>query len=185
MYFIDKYLRFCKTATKVLLFFHTCKRKEQKSAFFRAQTFSKTGSGSENWVNETFAKPLAKAKQTTAIRRTTAVHRTANREVRVLLSALRFVYQHFRRRFLSFWEALWGIRGIYAEYSWCIHGVFICIGYVSGMYRVCIGNVSNGTGRVRGYGWHRKRRVELTTISTICAQINSPWALLGGWSAHG
>ena len=118
-------------------------------------------------------------------RRTTAVHRTANREVRVLLSALRFVYQHFRRRFLSFWEALWGIRGIYAEYSWCIHGVFICIGYVSGMYRVCIGNVSNGTGRVRGYGWHRKRRVELTTISTICAQINSPWALLRGWTVHG
>ena len=31
-------------------------------------------------------------------------------------------------------------------YSWDIHGVFICVGYVSGMYRVCIGNVS-GTGR--------------------------------------
>ena len=26
-------------------------------------------------------------------------------------------------------------------YSWGIHGVYICIGYVSGMYRVCIGNV--------------------------------------------
>ena len=24
-------------------------------------------------------------------------------------------------------------------YSWDIHGVFICVGYVSGMYRVCIG----------------------------------------------
>ena len=28
-------------------------------------------------------------------------------------------------------------------YSWDIHGVFICVGYVSGMYRVCIGNVTD------------------------------------------
>ena len=32
-------------------------------------------------------------------------------------------------------------------YSWDIHGVFICVGYVSGMYRVCIGN---GTEQKRG-----------------------------------
>ena len=47
-------------------------------------------------------------------------------------------------------EALRGIRGVYAEYSWGIHGIFICIGYVSGMYRVCIGNVLKGTGREGG-----------------------------------
>ena len=35
-------------------------------------------------------------------------------------------------------------------YSWIIHGVFICIGYVSGMYRVCIGKVSKETGREGG-----------------------------------
>ena len=33
-------------------------------------------------------------------------------------------------------------RGIFVGYSWGIHGVYVCIGYVSGMYRVCIGNVS-------------------------------------------
>ncbi len=38
-----------------------------------------------------------------------------------------------------------GIRGIFMGYSWGIHGVYICIGYVSGMYRVCI-----GTYKVRG-----------------------------------
>ena len=53
---------------------------------------------------------------------------------------------------LSFLEALWGIRGIYAGYSWSIHRIYVCIGYVSGMYRVCIGKVSKGTGSVGGYG---------------------------------
>ena len=52
--------------------------------------------------------------------------------------------------FVSFLEALWGIRGVYAEYSWSIHGIYVCIGYVSGMYRVCIGKVSKGTGREGG-----------------------------------
>ena len=83
----------------------------------------------------------------------TANHRRAqndNREVRVLLRALRFLYQHFRRRFLSFREALWSIRGVYAEYSWDIHGIYVCIGYVSGMYRVCVGKVLKGTGREGG-----------------------------------
>ena len=47
---------------------------------------------------------------------------------------------------LSFLEALWGIRRAYAGYSWNIHGIYVCIGYVSGMYRVCIGKVSKGTG---------------------------------------
>ena len=38
-----------------------------------------------------------------------------------------------------------GIRGVFIGYSWSIHGVYVCIGYVSGMYRVCIGNVSEHT----------------------------------------
>ena len=31
-------------------------------------------------------------------------------------------------------------------YSWDIHGVFICVGYVSGMYRVCIGTYGQRRG---------------------------------------
>jgi hypothetical protein len=48
-------------------------------------------------------------------------------------------------------STLWGIREIYAEYSGNIHRVYVCIGYVSGMYRVCIGKVSKGTGRQKDY----------------------------------
>ena len=40
----------------------------------------------------------------------------------------------------------WGIHGVYVGYSGSIHGIFICIGYVSGMYRVCIGNVQKHIG---------------------------------------
>ncbi len=40
--------------------------------------------------------------------------------------------------------------GVYAGYSWGIHGIYVCIGYVSGMYRVCIGKVSKVMGRVGG-----------------------------------
>ena len=45
---------------------------------------------------------------------------------------------------------LWDICGIFVGYSRSIHGVYVCIGYVSGMYRVCIGKVSKGTGREGG-----------------------------------
>jgi len=37
------------------------------------------------------------------------------------------------------YELLWGIHGIYVEYSWSIRGIYVCIGYVSVMYRLCIG----------------------------------------------
>ena len=39
---------------------------------------------------------------------------------------------------LLYYYALWGIHGLYVGYSGSIHGVFICIGYVSGMYRECV-----------------------------------------------
>ena len=41
----------------------------------------------------------------------------------------------------------WGSvhHGAYVEYSWGIHGIYVCIGYVSGMYRVCVGKVSKDT----------------------------------------
>ena len=32
----------------------------------------------------------------------------------------------------------WDIRGIFTEYSWSIRMYRVCIGYVSGMCRVCI-----------------------------------------------
>ncbi len=34
---------------------------------------------------------------------------------------------------------------VFIGYSWGIHGIFICIGYVSVMYRLCIGYVSEYT----------------------------------------
>ena len=42
-------------------------------------------------------------------------------------------------------STLWGICEAYAEYSGSIQGVYVCIGYVSGMYRVCVGNISKDT----------------------------------------
>ena len=47
--------------------------------------------------------------------------------------------------FLRFARAREERGGVFVGYSWGIHGVYICIGYVSGMYRVCIGNVSEHT----------------------------------------
>ena len=38
------------------------------------------------------------------------------------------------------------ICGVFIGYSWGIHGVFICIGYVSVMCRLCIGYVSEHIG---------------------------------------
>ena len=35
-------------------------------------------------------------------------------------------------------------------YSWDIHGVFICVGYVSVMYRLCVGYVTEYTGSEGG-----------------------------------
>ena len=46
---------------------------------------------------------------------------------------------------LLYYSMAWDIRGAYAEYSGSIHRVYVCIGYVSGMYRVCIGNISKDT----------------------------------------
>ena len=43
------------------------------------------------------------------------------------------------------------IRGVFAEYSWGIHGVFICIGYVSVMYRLSIGYLSEQTRSWEGF----------------------------------
>ena len=34
---------------------------------------------------------------------------------------------------------LWGIRGVFVEYTWDIHMYRVCIGNVSGMYRECVG----------------------------------------------
>ena len=39
--------------------------------------------------------------------------------------------------------------GVFVGYSWGVHGVFVGYTYVSGMCRVCIGNVS---------GIHRKKQ---------------------------
>ena len=40
--------------------------------------------------------------------------------------------------------------GVFMGYSWGIHGVYVCIGYVSGMYRVCIGYVSEQIRKNKG-----------------------------------
>ena len=41
----------------------------------------------------------------------------------------------YRCFFLLYYSFLWGIHRIFMEYSWSIHGVYVCVGYVSGMYR--------------------------------------------------
>ena len=43
-------------------------------------------------------------------------------------------------------QKTWGntnspIGEVFVDYSWDIHGIFICVGYVSGMCRLCIGCV--------------------------------------------
>ena len=40
--------------------------------------------------------------------------------------------------------------GVFVGYTWDIHGVYVCIGYVSGMYRVCIGYVSEQIRKNKG-----------------------------------
>ena len=52
---------------------------------------------------------------------------------------------HTRTYILRFARAREERGGVFVGYSWDIHGVYICIGYVSGMYRVCIGYVSEHT----------------------------------------
>ena len=42
------------------------------------------------------------------------------------------------------------IHRIYAGYSWDIHGIYVCIGYVSGMYRVCVGKALKDTRSEKG-----------------------------------
>ena len=39
---------------------------------------------------------------------------------------------------LLYYYALWGIHGVFTEYSRGIHMYRVCIGYVSGMYRECV-----------------------------------------------
>ena len=125
---------FAKRRQRYYFFFTRERESSKKVHFFLCKRFRKQRSGSENWVNETFARPLAKAKQTTATRRTTAVHRTANRDTRGLSGVLRIA--SLIAVFLEGYS--WGIRGIFVEYSWDIHMYRVCVGYVSGMYRECI-----------------------------------------------
>ena len=40
--------------------------------------------------------------------------------------------------------------GVFMGYTWGIHGIYVCIAYVSGMYRVCIGNVSEDSMSEKG-----------------------------------
>ena len=53
-------------------------------------------------------------------------------------------------------------------YSWDIHGVFICVGYVSVIYRLCIGNVteeksSEGVRKKQVKKWANHGRVRMGT----------------------
>ena len=58
----------------------------------------------------------------------------------------------------------WHIRGVFVGYSWGIHMYRVCVGYVSGMYRVRVKGFGarSGRGRARiyyGVGWARKLAV--------------------------
>ena len=50
---------------------------------------------------------------------------------------------HFRYTLLVSYLSLTG--EVFTGYSWGIRRLYICIGYVSGMYRVCVGKVSKDT----------------------------------------
>ena len=54
------------------------------------------------------------------------------------------------------------IHRIYAGYSWGIHGIYVCIGYVSGMYRVCVGKASKDTGSEKGSGDTERGKISPT-----------------------
>ena len=76
------------------------------------------------------------------------------------------------------------IREIFVKYSWSIHGVFICIGYVSVMYRLCIGYASelpiakegfDGCGFV--YKAQKKiapREVRLVVVNYCLSELRRP-----------
>ena len=42
----------------------------------------------------------------------------------------------------SFFSPAFPMLGVFMGYSWDIHRIYICIGYVSVMYRLCIGYIS-------------------------------------------
>ena len=44
--------------------------------------------------------------------------------------------------FFLYCNVVWGIHGIFTEYSQGIHMYRLCIGYVSVMYRLCVGTDS-------------------------------------------
>ena len=54
----------------------------------------------------------------------------------------------------------WDIRGVFTEYSWNIRMYRVCVGYVSGMCRVCVER-----------NWVRE--MKLTTMVTTGAAINT------------
>ena len=35
--------------------------------------------------------------------------------------------------------------GVFTGYSWGTRGIYVCVGYVSAMYRLCVGNVTEET----------------------------------------
>ena len=45
----------------------------------------------------------------------------------------------------------WDIRGVFTEYSWNIRMYRVCVGYVSGMCRECIGTNRVRVGSSMGY----------------------------------
>ena len=59
VYFIDKYYVFAKRRQRYYFFFTRAREKSKKVHFLECKRFRKQGSGSENWVNETFLKALA------------------------------------------------------------------------------------------------------------------------------
>ena len=46
---------------------------------------------------------------------------------------------------LLYYYALRDIHGVFVGYSWGTRGIYVCVGYVSVMYRLCVGNVTEET----------------------------------------
>ena len=73
---------------------------------------------------------------------------------------------------LLYHYALRGIHGVFVG----IHGVYICIGYVSVMYRLCVGNVTEHTSsegvnkedNIDNYSYLAFARTIITVAPTSC-----------------
>ena len=56
--------------------------------------------------------------------------------------------------------------GVFTGYSWGIRGIYVCVGYVSVMYRLCVGYMTEET---RSDGANKKDNIDNYFVApTLC-----------------